>query len=247
MFMDRLKQAYISYWDTELKNKSQFIHKEDNIFHDYFRKMPFVKLKQLLDKNDVDLTARTVLVAGCGKGTDVYYLKKFYRPKIHVCDIAEHAVRTTVASFENIRGNVADIEALPFEDDAFDYSFVAASLHHLSRPILGLYELLRVAKFGTIVIEPNDSILTRIAVLLGCAHDVEESGNYVFRFGRKDVIKLTRSLFCDCAITRFFAIHKIAENELSFFLLKCLNGFANAIYPHWGNYIVFVIKKQQKT
>jgi len=243
--VNKLKQAYVKYWKTELNDKSKFIHRENNIFHDYFREIPFIKLKTFLDRRDIDLTDKTLLIAGCGKGTDVHYLKKFYSPRIYVCDIAKKAVDVTVASFENVQGTVGDIEALPFDDNSFDYSFVAESLHHLSKPTLGLYELLRVAKYGVIVIEPNDSILTRIATSLGLAHRVEELGNYVFRFSKKDVVKIASSLFYDYSVTRFFSIHRIAKTKPEFLILKALNGIANIIYPHWGNYIVFVIRKTQ--
>ena len=133
------------------------------------------------------LTNKTILIAGCGKGIDVHYLKKFYNPKIYATDIAKNAVATAIASFESIQGSVGNTERLPFNGNTFDYSFIAASLHHLPRPILGLYELLRVAKEGVIVIEPNDSILTRIATSLGFAHEIEEVGNYVFRFSKREM------------------------------------------------------------
>jgi len=242
--MVALKLRQREYMNRNLQDKGRFIFREDNIFHDYFRRIPFVRLKNFLDKNNINLTNRTLLIAGCGKGADVHYLRKFYEPEIYVCDIAENAVAVAMASFENIRGGVGDIECLPFEDNSFDYSFVAASLHHLSEPILGLYELLRVAKDGVIVIEPNDSILTRIATFLGFAHQVEESGNYVFRFSKRDVIKISNSLFYDCYVTRFFATHKVAKTKTGFFVLKILNAIANLICPSQGNYIVFLIKKR---
>lgn len=228
--MDKLKQKHIEHWKKDLHDKSKFSY-EGNVFHDYFRKIPFVKLKTLLDRNNIDLTDKTILIASCGKGTDIHYLKKFYKPKIHVCDIAENAVVTTIASFEDIQGSVGDIEMLPFDDNFFDYSFVAASLHHLPRPMLGLYELLRVAKYGIIAIEPNDSILTRAATSLGLAHKVENSGNYVFRFSKRDTVKIARSLFYDCSAARCFAIHKVAKTKLSFLILKSLNSIANIIHP----------------
>ena len=240
--MNKLKQKHIGHWKEELQDKSKFTY-EGNIFHDYFRRIPFTKLKRLLDKNNINLTNKTILIASCGKGTDIHYLEKSYNPRIYVSDIAENAVGTAIASFENIQGSVGDTERLPFNDNTFDYSFIAASLHHLPRPILGLYELLRVAKEGVIVIEPNDSILTRIATSLGFAHEIEEVGNYVFRFSKRDVIKIAKSLFYDGSVVRCFAIHKVAKTELGFLILKGLNSIANTVCPFWGNYIIFIIRK----
>ena len=240
--MDELKQRNVEYTNKELQGRSKFTY-EGNIFHDYFRKIPFAKLKRLLDKNNINLTNKTILIASCGKGTDIHYLEKFCNPTIYVSDIAESAVGTAIASFENIQGSVGDTERLPFNGNTFDYSFIAASLHHLPRPILGLYELLRVAKEGVIVIEPNDSILTRMATSLGFAHEIEEVGNYVFRFSKRDVIKITRSLFYNCSVARCFAIHKVAKTKLGFLILKDLNSITNIVCPFWGNYIIFVIRK----
>jgi ubiquinone/menaquinone biosynthesis C-methylase UbiE len=243
--MDKLKQRHIKHWKGELQNRRGFIY-EGNIFHDYFRKIPFVKLKCILDKNYINLTKKTILIAGCGNGIDIHYLKKFYNPKIYVSDIANNAVLGTIASFENIQGTVGDTEGLPFNDNTFDYSFIAHSLHHLSKPMLGLYDLLRVSKSGVIVIEPNDSILTRIATSLSLAHEIEEVGNYVYRFSKRDVVKTTRALFYDCSVIRLFAIHKVAKTKFGFFILKFFNSFANILCPFWGNYIIFIIKKSSK-
>lgn len=237
-----IKKKHIQYWN-ECIEKDRIRSSEKRLFHDYFREIPFRYMAKLLQKHHIDISNKKILIAGCGKGTDIYYLRKFYSPKIHVIDILKPAVEECVNAFNDIRGTVADIEQLPFNDNCFDYSFTAASLHHLSRPTLGLYELLRVSKYGIIVIEPNDSILTRMATFLGFAHAIEKTGNYVFRFAKRDVIKITRSLFFDYSLIRCFAIHKVAETRLKFFILKGLNHIANMLCSSWGNYIIFVIRK----
>ena len=47
-------------------------------------------------------------------------------------------------------------EALSFQDAEFDYVFCKESYHHFPRPMLALYEMLRVAQKGVVLIEPND-------------------------------------------------------------------------------------------
>ena len=47
-------------------------------------------------------------------------------------------------------------ESLSFDDSKFDYVFCKESYHHFPRPMLALYEMLRVASKGVILIEPND-------------------------------------------------------------------------------------------
>jgi SAM-dependent methyltransferase len=183
------------------------------------------------------------LVASCGSGIDVFYLKKFYDAKYCVSDISENAVKTAQKTFESIEGFVEDNESMSLADDTFDYSFIAASLHHLPRPLKGLYELLRVARYGLIVIEPNDSWVCRIATSLKLAREYEESGNYVYRLGKRDVAKIAKALFCKYDCTRCFATHRVAKNSLEFNLLKLINGTCNLLIPAEGNYIIFFIEK----
>lgn len=217
---------------------------ETNYFHDYFREIPFLRVKALLDSTGRTLDGCRVLVASCGEGIDVHYLRKSYPNAVfHVCDYAQNAVELAKRSLGVDEGSIQDNERLTFEDNEFDYSFVAASLHHLPRPILGLYELLRVSKKGLIVIEPNDSLATRIATRLGIATEIEDSGNYVFRLSRHDVYRISRSLFYAFTSDVFFAIHRVATSRLEFRLLQVVNGIANIVLPSQGNYIAFLLHK----
>lgn len=47
-------------------------------------------------------------------------------------------------------------EKLSFNDDEFDFIFCKESYHHFPRPMIALYEMIRVARQGVILIEPND-------------------------------------------------------------------------------------------
>lgn len=137
---------------------------------------------------------------------------------------------------------LAENENLSFKSGAFDFVFIAASLHHLKEPIKGLYELLRAAKYGLIVIEPNDCWLTRLFERLGLAQEYEaEHKNYVYRFSKRDVVKIGKAAFLKHRVTSFFAIHRVAKSGIEFRILKVLNGLANIIFPSLGNYIVFVL------
>ena len=237
-----LKKQQIQHTENYFRDL-QIMNFEISVYHDYFREIPFRKLKQLLDETKVDLNHQEILVSCCGSGMDIHYLKKFYDAKYFATDISQNAVQTTVNSFTDVKGQAEDLESLSFKDNTFDYSFVAAALHHLPRPLVGLYELYRVAKKGVIVIEPSDSLLTRLATRLRLATEIEESGNYVYRIHPWDIKRITRSLFCDFDYVRFFATHRIAKNNLEFAVLKFLNGMANLALPSQGNYIVFHMKK----
>ncbi len=217
---------------------------DSNRYHDHFREMPFLRLRRLLQQQGIDLNGQQVLVASCGSGIDVHYLKKAYpQATFFVTDLSSAAVEHTVRAFPGVQGQVEDGEDMSFPDDSFDFAFIAGSLHHLPRPVLGLYELLRVSRRGAIVIEPNDSLLTRIATRLGLATDVEPAGNYVYRFSKHDVMRIARSLFTRWGCATLFAVHRVAQGPIEFAVLRFLNAMANWIAPSQGNTFVFVIQK----
>ena len=101
-------------------------------------------------------------------------------------------------------------ESLSFRDSEFDYVLCKESYHHFPRPMLALYEMLRVASKGVLLIEPNDAhvynkcpenmfrtLKNTIKWLLGreiSRHAFEESGNYVFSISRREMEKVALGL-----------------------------------------------------
>lgn len=101
-------------------------------------------------------------------------------------------------------------EALSFSDASFDYAFCKEAYHHFPRPMVALYEMLRVADKAVVLIEPNDPyindkyihVVSRkmkniIKFFLGkniAKHRYEESGNYVFSISRREIQKVALGL-----------------------------------------------------
>jgi SAM-dependent methyltransferase len=101
-------------------------------------------------------------------------------------------------------------EALSFGDGEFDYVFCKESYHHFPRPMKALYEMLRVAKKGVFLIEPNDVFVSEKLLTVFCRkvkgwfsrvakgkptrHAWEESGNYVFSLSRREIEKVALGL-----------------------------------------------------
>lgn len=101
-------------------------------------------------------------------------------------------------------------ESLSFKDSEFDYVLCKESYHHFPRPMIALYEMLRVADKAILIIEPNDyyinnkisEIICRkvkhvIKILLRIKsdrHTFEDSGNYVFRIYRREIEKVALGL-----------------------------------------------------
>jgi len=100
-----------------------------------------------------------------------------------------------------------DAEALSFGEESFDFVFCKESYHHFQRPMIALYEMLRVSKKGVVLIEPLDRHIDSnvpeicfrhfknlIKFLLGKKiekHNFEESGNYIYRISKREIEKLS--------------------------------------------------------
>src|SRR5690606_20250729 len=65
-----------------------------------------------------------------------------------------------IAQQEGIITNYSsqNAEHLSFEDHQFDYLLCKEAYHHFPRPYAALYEMIRVAKKGIVIIEPQDPI-----------------------------------------------------------------------------------------
>ena len=143
----------------------------------------------------LDLTDRTVLEVCCGSGL---LTETLARRGAHVTgtDVSTQALARArerarrfgfAATF-----HAADAETLPFRDESFDIVAVHDGLHHLDDPTGAIREMARVARHGVLILEPARAMLTRLAVRLGFAEEVEEAGNRVQRLVAKNVAACLR-------------------------------------------------------
>ena len=103
-------------------------------------------------------------------------------------------------------------EALPFENNSFDFSYCKQSYHHFPRPFIALYEMIRVSSKAIILSEPADwlppppvrRLLQRTKhILKRClgrtivhpdTGSYEVSGNYVFSISEREIEKIALGL-----------------------------------------------------
>lgn len=96
------------------------------------------------------------LTIGDGRyGTDANYLRD------HGCDVLATDLDTHYLEQAQSHGFIdtyskQNAEALSFEDESFDFVLCKESYHHFPRPHVAVYEMLRVARQGVIIMEPND-------------------------------------------------------------------------------------------
>jgi glycosyltransferase involved in cell wall biosynthesis/SAM-dependent methyltransferase len=130
------------------------------------------------------LVGATALTVCGGSGMDAEYLAR-YGASVVSSDLSVGAAARARARFAGrelkARSVVADVEHLPFKDRSVDLVAVHDGLHHLEDPHAGLSEMARVARRWVVITEPAQAWITRLAIRLGLALEVEAAGNRVIR------------------------------------------------------------------
>lgn len=114
-------------------------------------------------------------------------------------------------------------EKISLTDSSYEYILCKESYHHFPRPIIALYEMIRVAKKAVILIEPNDvrkrslswKNILGIEDLRSYYNKFEVSGNYVYGITRREIQKVALGIglkYCAFAAVDDYYIPGV-ENE----------------------------------
>lgn len=96
------------------------------------------------------------LTVGDGRyGCDAHYLEQS-GVKALATDISDVFLKEAAEAGYIKDFGKENAEALSFADEQFDFVFCKESYHHFPRPMVALYEMIRVAKKGVVLIEPDD-------------------------------------------------------------------------------------------
>ncbi|MDQ8201573.1 class I SAM-dependent methyltransferase [Pelagicoccus sp. SDUM812003] len=147
---------------------------------------------------DVDSGARWLTVGDGRCGTDAHYLQE-RGADVVASDISDTLLKVAYEAGFIKSYQAANAEALPFEDGSFDYVFCKEAYHHFPRPMIALYEMIRVSRKGVLLIEPNDNpILSKGSDgqdQIRYAHDSYETvGNYKYQLSSREIEKVALGL-----------------------------------------------------
>ena len=131
------------------------------------------------------------------------------------------AISKKMGYIKNYRAENA--EKISLDDNSIDFVLCKEAYHHLPRPPIGLYEMLRVSKEALIIIEPIEGtrllnkIKHLIKLLIRREKDIqfEVSGNFLYRVDLKELDKL---------------LHAMGKKRYSY---KGINDF---YYPGFGKF-----------
>jgi ubiquinone/menaquinone biosynthesis C-methylase UbiE len=130
------------------------------------------------------------LTVGDGCGHDSWILLNDGFRDVLSTDIGAGTLARSLAEGHIQKYAQANAEDLPFADGQFDSVLCKEAYHHMRRPYLGIYEMLRVARRAVVLIEPQDP-WADFPTRAGSAQPTyERVGNYVYSMSRREVQKL---------------------------------------------------------
>lgn len=195
------------------------------------------------------------LLAVCSDYSEAEYFARFPFKEIKVTGITPKPRKLSAITEQDprISYEVKNCENLEYESGSFDLVFCKEGLHHLARPVLGLYEMLRVCRTGVIVIEPYDTLLGRLLELIGIASTYERNNsgnighrdNFVFRWNRKLFESILNSYYLESGYT--LEIHlgwlstRYIGNQYLRWPASALGQLAQLLPDSQGNYMTALI------
>lgn len=147
------------------------------------------------------------LTVGDAYGHDANYLIENGVQNVIASDISDEflAVSKEVGIVEQYTAENA--ENLSFENNSIDYILCKETYHHFPRPYAALYEMIRVAKKGIVIIEPQDPII-KMPFLLFMTNILEKIKHGL-------VNKIWKNRFSYEAVGNF--VYKVSEREMEKF------------------------------
>ncbi|MGH1488228.1 MAG: class I SAM-dependent methyltransferase [Acidimicrobiales bacterium] len=151
-------------------------------------KMAVDETLQLLGSQPSELSALTT----CGgTGGEASYLADRGFTDVTNSDFSTGALEVAQKRDERLAVRWIDMENSDVPDESYDIVLVQDGLHHLTRPVQGFNEMIRMARQAVIVIEPHQSLIGR---LIGTEWEkVGDAVNYVFRWDHDLFAQTARS------------------------------------------------------
>ena len=151
------------------------------------------RLRKMVEMIGVPLAGKSVLCVCGGDGEEADLLQRL-GAVVTTTDLSAAGVEAARVRNPALRCLRMDAESLAFADGSFDWAMVRDGLHHLARPVKGLYELERISREGFAILEGQDSWLVRMLVKLRLGENWDPAGGYVYRFGRRELYKILSSV-----------------------------------------------------
>jgi ubiquinone/menaquinone biosynthesis C-methylase UbiE len=162
MASDFIKQSYkihednfLAYKRGEAKEETAKTWLQDDNVNAWCAQRIYATIDPLLQA----YPEATWLTVGDGRyGNDAHYIHS-KGGKVLATDISDHLLKEAVDLGRIAAYKKEYAEALSFAAEEFDFIFCKESYHHFPRPMIALYEMLRVSRKGVVLLEPQDTHL----------------------------------------------------------------------------------------
>jgi ubiquinone/menaquinone biosynthesis C-methylase UbiE len=175
-------------------NQSKFnFHFTDNILIRYLRdrrlQLALNYLYKFYSINELK-SFKVLIVCGGVGGEGVFFYKAGFS-NVTNSDFSSNSLSICNALAPELKTIILNAESLELNDGEYDIAIVQDGLHHLTRPALGLTEMLRVSTKAIIVIEPYNSF---IGNFLGTEWEKQDEAiNFVYRWDKYMINQTVKS------------------------------------------------------
>lgn len=129
------------------------------------------------------------ITLGDGKyGSDAIYISSKGVKNIIATDLNDTLLKISFQKKLIKKYSKQNAEKIKFSNQHFDISLCKEAFHHFPRPILALYEMLRISKEAVILIEPQDNL--SLINLFKNKYQFEEVGNFVYSLSINEIEKI---------------------------------------------------------
>ena len=130
------------------------------------------------------------LTIGDGSGHDSWIMLNKGFKDVLSTDIGDGTLQRSLREGHIQKCEQANAENLQYGDGAFDFVLCKEAFHHMRRPYLGLYEMLRVARKAVVLIEPQDQWVDFPTRAGQPSPFYERVGNYVYALSMREIQKV---------------------------------------------------------
>jgi SAM-dependent methyltransferase len=128
--------------------------------HPYVAWLNNYRLRKAAEMMRDSVAGKTVLSICGGDGQEADFFQR-RGASVTVIDLSTIALRAARLRNPSLQCACMDAEELTFPSASFDWVIVRDGLHHLGRPLKGLYEAERVCRLGFVILEGQDSLPVR--------------------------------------------------------------------------------------
>lgn len=256
----RLQQSYEHSYSRSSARDWEFHDTADPVMRYLRDRRLGVAVNALSERTGLLPAQWTALVVCGGVGGEGTYLANRGCQSVVVSDFSAHALEICSRRDPRLRTLQLNAEALDLPDNSFDVVLVQDGLHELRRPVLGLTEMLRVARRAVAVIEPHSGIVARMLGTVWEQHGGDDGAggsgkNYVFRWNARFLADVARSYLLDEAkdvhVIRFWdhnvTVRRVADltggGRRGLLAARATYGVLDGVVPWMGNAMVGIVTK----